>query len=361
MAANVTPDRMSGVLLTRHGAPEALVWSDDIPVPVPGTGEVLVQVLAAGVNNTDINTRVGWYSSSVTGATDDVDKDSDIEAGGWSGALQFPRIQGGDICGRIAALGDGVSGFEIGQRVTCPINLPRPTTENAYGCEVLGSEYDGAFAQFCKLEARDIHDVGASHLSDVEIAAIPCAFGTAENMLSRVGVCDGLNALITGASGGVGLAAVQLASLRGATVTGVCSASKSTAVLNAGAQAVLERDEIPPKAAFDVVIDVVGGPAWPHLIIALKPGGHYAVAGAIAGPIVEADLRNIYLRDITIHGCTYQPPEVFERLVQLINAGDIRPLVSNTYPLSDIATAQEDFTSKRYPGKLVLIPQKDIP
>ena len=359
MAGNVVPKRMSGALLTGHGGPEALVWSDDIPVPMPATGEVLVQVLAAGVNNTDINTRIGWYSSSVTGATDAVDTDSEIEAGGWGGAVQFPRIQGGDLCGRIVALGDGVPGFEISQRVTCPITLPRPTPENPCGCEVLGSEHDGAFAQFCRLEARDLYDVNVSPLSDVEIAAIPCAFGTAENMLSRAGVGDAQNVLVTGASGGVGLAAVQLARLRGATVISVCSAAKSGAVLSAGASAVQGRDEIPPKAAFDVVIDVVGGPAWPHLITALKPGGHYAVAGAIAGPIVEADLRNIYLPDITIHGCTYQPPEVFQRLVQLINADDIRPLVSKTYPLADIAVAQEDFTSKRYPGKLVLIPQQD--
>ena len=360
MALKVIPDRMSGVLLTRHGGPEALVWSDDIPVPVPGTGEVLVQVLAAGVNNTDINTRIGWYSSSVTGATDAVDSDSYIDAGGWGGALQFPRIQGGDICGRIVTLGDGVQGFEIGQRVTCPITLPRSTPENPFGCEVLGSELDGAFAQFCKLEARDIHDVDVSPLSDVEIAAVPCAFGTAENMLSRMGVSDGQSVLVTGASGGVGLAAVQLARLRGATVTGVCSELKAGAVLNAGAQAVLGRDETPPKGVFDAVIDVVGGPAWPHLITALKPGGHYAVAGAIAGPIVKADLRKIYLPDITIHGCTYQPPAVFDRVVHLINTGDIRPLVSKTYPLPDFAAAQVDFTSKRYPGKLVLIPQKDI-
>ena len=359
MAEKVIPERMSGVLLVRHGGPEALVWSDDILVPVPAAGEVLVQVLAAGVNNTDINTRIGWYSSSVTGATDAVDSDSDIDAGGWGGALKFPRIQGGDLCGRVVAIGADVPNITIGQRVTCPINLPRPTADNAVRCEVLGSEYDGAFAQFCQVEARDLYDVSTSPLSDVEIAAIPCAFGTAENMLHRAGVSDAQNVLITGASGGVGLAAVQLARLRGATVTGVCSAAKAGAVLDARAKAVLGRDEVPPEAAFDVVIDVVGGPAWPHLITALKPGGHYAVAGAIAGPMVQADLRNIYLRDITIHGCTYQPPEVFERLVQLINDGDIRPLVSKTYPLADIAVAQEDFISKRYPGKLVLIPQKD--
>ena len=104
------------------------------------------------------------------------------------------------------------------------------------------------------------------------------------------------------------------------------------------------------------MIDVVGGPGWMALIDSLRPGGHYAVSGAIAGPIVEADLRRIYLRDITLHGCTYQPPEVFAALVDMINAGQVRPLVSKTYPLREIGAAQADFMSKTYPGKLVLIP-----
>ena len=358
-AQTMIPKMMFGIVLTGHGGPEVLVRESNLPVPAPGVGEVLVQVLAAGVNNTDINTRIGWYSADVTGATSDVETDSNVDDGGWGGALQFPRIQGGDICGRIVALGDGVAGFDIGQRVTCPTVIARPTAENPHGCVVLGSEFDGAFAQYCLLQVGDISDVSASPLSDIEIAAIPCAFGTAENMLVRVGVSAGQSLLITGASGGVGLAAVQLAKLRGATVTGVCSPAKSQDVLDAGANSVLTRQDVPTKASFDVVIDVVGGPNWPDLIKALKPGGHYGVAGAIAGPMVEADLRDIYLPDITLHGCTYQPPDVFERLVGLINAGDVRPLVSKTYPLSDIADAQEDFLSKRYPGKLVLIPPKE--
>ena len=77
---------------------------------------------------------------------------------------------------------------------------------------------------------------------------------------------------------------------------------------------------------------------------------------AIAGPIVEADLRTIYLNDLTIFGVTYQPAESFAGLVELINAGRARPLVSKTYPLREIAAAQEDFAAKRYPGKLVLLP-----
>ena len=300
------PDTMSGVLLTRHGGPEVLELRDDIAVPKPGPGEVLVQVLAAGVNNTDINTRTGWYAPEVTGAMDSVDQD--VETGGWSGSLDFPRIQGGDLCGRVVALGADVSGFSEGQRVTCPTMMPRPTPDNPVGCAVLGSEMDGAFAEYCVVPAGDLHDVTASPLSDAEVAAIPCAFSTAENMLTRTGVSEGQKVLITGASGGVGLAAVQLAKLRGAHVTGMCSSAKAEAVRAAGAVTVLERGAIPSEHFFDVVIDVVGGDGWAALIRALKPGGHYAVSGAIGGPVVTGDLREIYLPDITIHGCTYQPP-----------------------------------------------------
>jgi len=347
------PKTMSGVYLTRHGGPEALEWCVDIPVPVPGPGQVLVRVAAAGVNNTDINTRIGWYSSEVTGAADEVDQD--VEAGGWGGALGFPRIQGGDLCGIVETVGPGAA-FQPGQRVTCPINLPRPRPGNPQGFIALGSEIDGAFAQYCLVEADDLYDVSASPLSDVEIAAIPCAFGTAENLLTRAGVTAGHKVLITGASGGVGLAAVQLAALRGATVWGVTSAAKADVVKDQGAAETYDRNASLPKDMFDIVIDVVGGPAWPGLIRALKPGGHYAVSGAIAGPMVEADLREIYLRDITIHGCTHQAVEVFGRLVELMNAGRIKPLISKTYPLQDVTRAQEDFQSKALPGKLVLIP-----
>ncbi len=349
---------MQGVYLTGHGGPETLQWREDIPVPRPGPGQVLVRVLAAGVNNTDINTRIGWYSSDVTGATDDVT--DEVDAGGHAGALAFPRIQGGDLCGRVVALGDGVD-LALDARITCPINLPRPNLDSPSAYIALGSELDGAFAQYCLVEAADIYDVSISPLSDAEIAAIPCAFGTAENLLTRAGVTKGQSVLVTGASGGVGLAAVQLATLRGAQVTGQTTAAKADIVRDAGAVAILERGTAPNPASFDVVIDVVGGDIWPALIRGLKPGGHYAVSGAIAGPMVTADLREIYLPDITIHGCTFQPPAVFARLVDLMNTGQIRPLISATYPLKDITRAQADFMSKTLPGKLVLIPPQEAP
>ena len=351
------PRDMSGVYLTCHGGPEALEMRHDIAVPAPGKGQVLVQVLAAGINNTDINTRLGWYDREVTTATDAVQQKAAIEAGGWGGALTFPRIQGGDICGRIVALGAEVDAFHIGQRVTCPINIPRPRPENKRAYEVLGSERDGAFAQYCVLDAVDLYDVSAAPLSDIEIAAIPCAYGTAETLLTRAGVRKDQQVLITGASGNVGLAAVQLAALRGAQVTALAAPEKAAAVRSAGASSTLGRDAALPEGQFDAVIDVVAGPIWPQLIMAVRPGGQYAVAGAIAGPVVPADLRDIYLRDITLHGCTFQPPEVFRRLIDLINQGLLRPMIAKTYPLSNIAQAQVDFVAKAYVGKLVLIPE----
>jgi alcohol dehydrogenase len=162
--------------------------------------------------------------------------------------------------------------------------------------------------------------------------------------------------LVTGASGGVGLAAVQLALLRDAQVTGQARPEKA-GVLRAAGAAVLDRDATPAPRSFDVVIDVVGGPGWQHRLEALRPGGRYATSGAVAGPVVQGDLRTVYLNDLTVFGATHQPREVFAGLVTLINTARIRPVVSQTYPMRDIGRAQADMASGRYPGKLVLLPQ----
>lgn len=353
------PAVMKGVQLTGHGGPEKLVWNEAIPVPAPGPGQVLVRVLAAGVNNTDINTRIGWYARESRGATQEDAGASAVAEGGWAGALAFPRVQGGDLCGLVVSSGDTGGRFVPGMRVTCPLNQAEPAPEEPLRTVALGSEYDGAFAQYCLLPADQLHDVTASPLSDVEIAAIPCSHGTALNLLTRAGVGPGDRVLVTGASGGVGLAAVELAALKGASVTAVCDPAKQAAVREAGATAVLPRGATPTPRSHTVVIDIVGGPAWGGLIEALVPGGRYAVAGAIAGPIVEADLRAIYLNDLTLYGCTFTPPQVFAELVGYINSGRVRPLVSKTYPLEEIAQAQADFLAKKYPGKLVLIPPAD--
>ena len=351
------PETMCGVHLTRHGGPEALAWRADIPVPRPGPGEVLVRVRAAGVNNTDINTREGWYAAEVTVATGETA--DGVESGGWAGALAFPRIQGGDLCGEVVARGPQVETPALGARVTCPINIPRPTEENPVGFIALGSEIDGAFAQYCLMRADDLYDVSDVPLSDIELAALPCGFGTALGLLDRAGVGPGQEVLITGASGNVGLAAVQLAAAMGARVTGIAAAAKAAVLREEGAAEVIARDAPLPQDRYDAVIDLVGGAGVAALIDALRPGGHYAVAGAVAGPMITVDLRRIYLRDITLHGCTYQAPEVFARLIEMARAGRVRPRIADTYPLRDIARAQADFQAKTHAGKLVLLPPED--
>ena len=349
------PTTMCGVQLVGHGGPDKLIWNAAIPVPQPAPGEALVQVLAAGVNNTDINTRTGWYAKEVRAATDAAGA-GEIESGGWAGALPFPLIQGGDLCGRVVAVGAAGDQGVLGRRVICQNVQPEPSTAEPLKMRVIGSEFDGAFAQFCAVPVHQLHDVTEAPLTDVELAALPCAFGTANGLVLRPGVSAGDRVLITGASGGVGMAAVMIAKLFGAHVTAQAAASKADAVRDAGADAILDRDAAPAPRSASVVIDVVGGPGFPALLEALIPGGRYAVAGAIAGPIVETDLRTVYLNDLTLFGCTFQPAAEFAQLVGHINAGRIRPLVSQTYPLDQIAQAQADFAAKRYPGKLVLIP-----
>jgi NADPH:quinone reductase-like Zn-dependent oxidoreductase len=104
------------------------------------------------------------------------------------------------------------------------------------------------------------------------------------------------------------------------------------------------------------VIDMVGGDQFGARLDALKRGGRYAVAGAIAGPIVDLDMRTLYLKDLRLVGCTILDPGVFANLVRYIEAGEIRPLVSCTYPLLQIVAAQQAFLTKRHIGKIVLVP-----
>jgi NADPH:quinone reductase-like Zn-dependent oxidoreductase len=353
---------MAAVLLTGHGDFDRLQYREDVPVPVPGPDEVLIRVQAAGVNNTDINTRIGWYSKSIKGGTAEAgsgDGAQDDDAS-WSGtALSFPRIQGADCCGHIVAVGSGVNEERIGERVIVRNMLRSYVDYRPFECWTLGSECDGAFAQFTKAPARETYKVRCSW-SDVELASIPCAFSTAEGMLHRADVRPGEQVLITGASGGVGLAAVQLAKRRRAKVTAIAAGPKVDEVLALGADRVISRgDSIVDRLgreSVDCVLDLVAGAQWSELLEVLKRGGRYAVAGAIAGPMVDLDVRTLYLKDLSFFGCTFQDDVIFQNLVNYVERGEIRPVVAKTYPLRDIIQAQADFMSKQYTGKLVLIP-----
>ncbi|MCE7029292.1 alcohol dehydrogenase family protein [Jiella avicenniae] len=351
------PGTMSGVVLTGHGGLDRLEWRDDLPKPIPGRGEVLIRVLASAVNNTDINTRIGWYSKAVRGDTEAAVASAGEDgaaSGSWTGApLAFPLVQGADCCGEIVQVGEGVDRTRLGERVLVRALQSVVGDDGRPRTITFGSEHDGAFAQFTLAASSDAVAV-SSDLSDVELASFPCAFSTAEGMVqrSRLGA---ERVLVTGASGGVGSAAIQLAKRRGAHVTALTSADKAEELRRIGADDILNRHEPFPDDAFDVVLDLVGGPRWPELLGSLESFGRYVAAGAIAGPIVELDLRTLYLKDLSLLGSTNQPENVFTDLVRYIEAGEIRPTVAKSYPLRDIRAAQTAFLEKRHVGKIGLV------
>ena len=381
------PKTMAGVLLTGHGGLDKLEYRTDLPVPIPRAGEVLVKLSAAAINNTDINTRSGWYDSSVSTATsegaekgfaleksaapaqaDSAQASEQIfgnsgESRSWSGSvLSFPFIQGADGCGVVAAVGEGGSEACIGKRVVlCSMQDAR-----GWQNRCLGSEMDGCYAQYVRVKAKEIYS-SSSQLSDAELAAIPCAYSTAEGLVQRSGVIRGEKVLVTGASGGVGLAAVQLAALRGAEVTALVGKGKGEIVRQNGAAKVVERHislrESMEEESVDVVIDLVGGDvttggSWSDMMWLLRRGGRYAISGAIAGPIVALDLRQLYLKDLTFLGCTYQSSDIFPRLMDYVEKGQIKPVVAKQFPLEQIHDAQRAFLKKDFIGKIVLIPPK---
>jgi len=353
---------MKAVVTTGNGGYERLVWSD-VPIPVPGPREVLLRVLAAGVNNTEINTRLGWYSESVTTETAAAARTEDERPthkadGGWNEATPFPFIQGTDCCARVVGVGPGVDPALLGRRVLVRACM-RPNGFGSMDNVWMGSDFDGAFAEYVKVPATEVFEVHCDW-TDVELATIPCAYATAENMLHRARAGAGEHVLVTGASGGVGSAAVQLAKRRGATVTAVVGGDKAEHVLAIGADRVIDRrGEAATRLGeetVDLVVDNVAGPAFGSMLKVLRRGGRYVSSGAIGGPIVSLDMRTMYLKDITLIGCTAWDEPVFPNLVGYIERGEIRPLVAATFPLERIADAQREFLLKRHVGKFVLVP-----
>lgn len=353
----VTGETMMAVVTTGAGGYDRLEFKP-VPVPTPGPGEVLLKVLAAGVNNTDINTRIGWYSSSVTQGTDVTQGDEGHADGGWDGPTPFPFIQGVDCCGRIVSVGPGIDEGRIGARV-----LVRPCMRTQGGDSMdmiwLGVDFDGAFAQYVTVPETEVFTVESSW-SDAELASIPCAYGTAENMLHRAGIEAGMWVLVPGASGGVGSAVVQLAKRRGARVIAVTSASKCDLLKEIGADRVLTREddllEILGAESVDLVVDNVAGTGFGTMLKVLKRGGSYVSSGAIAGPVVELDMRDMYLKDITLIGSTAWDAPVFPNLISYIEKDEIQPIVARIFPLEKIADAQREFQEKRHIGKIVIVP-----
>ncbi|MEX3016179.1 alcohol dehydrogenase family protein [Gymnodinialimonas hymeniacidonis] len=362
------PTTMRAVVLKRHGGLDGLEFEAEWPVPTPGPDQVLIKVLACGMNNTDVNTRAGWYSKSVTeattgGAYESLDGEADNT---WGGAgIQFPRIQGADVCGLVVAAGANADQSLIGKRVITD-NWLRDWNDplNMHKTGYYGSEADGGYAEYTVTDHRNVAAVD-SPLSDAELATFSCSYNTAEGMLEKAGVGASDVVLVTGASGGVGGALIQLAKRRGATVVALASPAKHADVAKCGPDAILPRapenlkatlKEVIGRDSVTVVADIVAGDYFPTLIDALDRGGRYVTSGAIAGPIVSLDVRTLYLMDLSFFGSTVNPPQTFKNLVRYIEAGDLTPMLAATYPLEDFHAGQQAFIDKVHTGNIVVVP-----
>lgn len=336
-------------MLTRFGGPEALEVRE-VPDPVPGDGQVLVRVTAAAMNNTDIWTREGAYGTS---------GDPGAKSG-WRGPVDFPRIQGGDIAGLVEAVATGVDASLVGRRVLVDPAF-YDTEDHPIG--LLGSEADGGFAERVAVEAARVHDVSDSPLSDEELACLPVAYGTAMGMLERGHIRSGETALVTGASGGVGIALVQLVRARGAHVIALTTEAKAGRVAEAGAAVTIDRNrpvgevlrQVAPEG-LTAVLDVVAGPVLLDILPHLRDGARWVIAGALGGHTVPIDVRRLYLHNIAIIGSSMHTPQHFELLAAEARQGNIRPPIAATYDLTDIHRAQDAFVARDHVGKIVLRP-----
>ena len=362
------PATMNAVLLTGHGGLDKLVYSE-VPRPEPRDGEVLVKVGACGLNNTDINTRTAWYSSTVKAGVGEGGHEgfeaADGNTGTWgSGSLNFPVIQGADVAGRIVAVGDGVSEARVGERVMIdPWLLGHGDWRTPDNSGYFGSETNGGYAEYAAVRAANAIPVN-SDLNDRELATFPCAYTTAENMVQRTAPRPGETVVITGASGGVGTAAIQLCRLRGCKIIAVASRAKADALRELGAEIVIDRNEADLEAAIreaadgpmDIALDVVGASVFMPLINALRQGGRYSSSGCIGGQMTEIDLRQLIYKDLQLTGATICPPGTMHRVVEMIETGMIVPLLAEVYPLQDLSAAQQAFMNKNHIGKIVVTP-----
>ncbi len=349
---------MNAVVLTGYGGLEKLVYTQ-VPKPTPQKGEVLIKVGACSINNADLNTRTGWYAADE--GFQEILQDTKLNEGRkatWNQTgIKFPRIQGADLVGEAIDIGEDVKQEILNKRVIVDPWIRNGKSYAKY--EYVGSEIDGGFAEYVVVPATNVYAIN-SDLSDVELATIPCAYSTAENLLTKGKVSAEDIVLITGASGGVGSAAIQLSKIRGATVIAIVGANKEHLAKELGADIVYLRDEQLASNLenhqITISVDVVGGEYFKIVFKALVIGGRYVTSGAIAGPLVELDLRDLIYKDVEMRGANRVESVVFQNLLGYIEKGLLKPPVAKVFPLSEIREAQKFFQTKSFFGKVVIVP-----
>lgn len=346
------PETMRAVRIAEHGGPEVLELTE-VAVPALQAGDVLVQVSAVALNNTDLWTREGAYG-----------RPGDPKAlSGWRGPIDFPRIQGADVAGRVVAVGADVDEGLVGCRVVADPAIYDAERPDANPVGLMGSERDGGYAEYVTAPVERLHDMTESPLTDDQLATLPTAYGTALGMIERGRLQEGETVLVSGASGGVGLALVQIARARGARVLAISSGSKIDSVRELGAHEVIDRardvaeqTRAAAPEGIDVALDVVAGDLVSEGLPLLREGGRWVIAGALGGYNVTFDVRRLYLHNAQVIGSAMHTPTHFELLAELARQGEIQPVIAATFPLEQAAQAQEELARRGHVGKIVMHP-----
>ena len=363
------PDTMKAMLLTGHGDTDKLEYRDDVAVPRPGPGEVLVQVTATAKNNTDRKAREGLYPT----------KKGEVASFRMGGnpTLTFPRIQGADIVGRVVAVGEGVDERRINERGLLDFNIYASARRDInLTPDYYGHGADGGFAEYVALPSDQFHHVANPDLADAELAAMGmCSYQTALHMLTSAGVTAGERVLVSGASGGVGTALIQLCRIMGAIPYALSKPEKADVLLDLGAEAVLDRSDmasfverIKAKTGgrpIDAVMDLVGGEMTDIFIDSMifdmnarETYPRLSIAGASGGNISEILWTRIYLYQVQIFGVSHGTREEAEQLIEWIREGKLRPVLHGAFRLSDLHRAEDYFVNRgsNYLGKIVIVP-----
>tara|TARA_Y100000588_G_scaffold319809_1_gene350050 strand:+ start:973 stop:2115 length:1143 start_codon:yes stop_codon:yes gene_type:complete len=362
------PNTMKAMVLTGHGDVDKLEYQD-VPVPAPGAGQVLVQVTATAKNNTDRKAREGLYPTKKGEMTS-------FQMGGKP-TLVFPRIQGADIAGRVVAVGDGVDESRVGERGLLDFNIyANDRRDINLTPDYYGHGADGGYAEYVALPADQFHHIPNAELADAEVASMGmCSYQTAMHMLTSANIKAGERVLVTGASGGVGTALIQLCRIMGAIPYALSKQDKAAALLELGAEAVLDRSDMDSfvdrvKAEtggkpINAVMDLVGGEMTDvfidTMIFDMNARSTYprlSIAGASGGNISEILWTRIYLYQVQIFGVSHGTREEAEQLMAWIRGGQLKPVLHGAFRLSDLHRAEEYFVNRgsNYLGKIVIVP-----
>jgi len=342
---------MHAAYFRRHGGPEVME-TGEAPEPVAATGSVVVSVRAAALNHLDL-----WVRRGLPGLS-----------------LDLPHIGGSDVAGVIDEIGPGVEGWSVGDRVAVNPSLwcgecewcKRGEHPLCLDFKILGEHVAGGTAERVRVAVRNLYRI-PDGMDFRLVAAAPLAFQTAWRALKTRGrLTEGESVLVTGASGGVSTAAIQIARLLGARVFAVTSGPENAArVRELGAHAVFDRLEGSFAAGLkqhtegrgvDLVLDSVGEAIWAECLRSLARLGRLVTYGATTGPRGVVEIRHMFWKQISISGSTMASRSEFEAVMGHVAAGDLVPVVADVVPLDAIREAHEALEAGRVFGKLVLEP-----